>query len=202
MQKKKTKNILHPVPCPLYPYATKTLRRLAFLFSIVFLFFSLATPALADPHAMFYTDKGQQQVFYNFLAALNQADYVEAPNSPDPYTPPSPPSTSYNPSNPARIYSDEIVGNYIATRGGLPTPGPSAQPETQERSNLPRIMVRQVTSDNGDAFYRQQLAQRAYAEEVRSILSFLVCRNNELIYGPSNSDGSSLCPNETGNASR
>lgn len=35
--------------------------------------------ALADPHAMFYTDKGQQQVFYNILAALNQADYVEPP---------------------------------------------------------------------------------------------------------------------------
>ena len=33
--------------------------------------------ALADPHAVFYTAIGQQQLFYNVLAALDQADYVE-----------------------------------------------------------------------------------------------------------------------------
>lgn len=33
--------------------------------------------AKADPHAMFYTAIGQQQLFYNVLAALDQADYVE-----------------------------------------------------------------------------------------------------------------------------
>lgn len=33
--------------------------------------------AQADPHAMFLTVVGQQQLFFNVLAALNQADYVE-----------------------------------------------------------------------------------------------------------------------------
>ncbi len=33
--------------------------------------------ARADPHAVFYTAIGQQQLFYNVLAALDQADYVE-----------------------------------------------------------------------------------------------------------------------------
>ncbi|MEX1112315.1 MAG: hypothetical protein WEC84_02525 [Candidatus Andersenbacteria bacterium] len=36
-----------------------------------------AKPALADPHALFYTSVGQQQLFFNMLAALDQADYVE-----------------------------------------------------------------------------------------------------------------------------
>jgi hypothetical protein len=34
-------------------------------------------PAKADPHAVFYTAIGQRQLFLNFLAALDQADYVE-----------------------------------------------------------------------------------------------------------------------------
>lgn len=33
--------------------------------------------AWADPHGMFYTAIGQQQLFFNVLAALDQADYVE-----------------------------------------------------------------------------------------------------------------------------
>src|SRR3989344_8087260 len=40
--------------------------------------FSLSAPtAHADPHAVFYTTIGQQQLFFNVLAALDQADYVE-----------------------------------------------------------------------------------------------------------------------------
>lgn len=36
-----------------------------------------ARPAKADPHGIFFTVIGQQQLFFNVLAALNQADYVE-----------------------------------------------------------------------------------------------------------------------------
>lgn len=39
--------------------------------------FVLVRPAQADPHAVFYTAIGQRQLFFNFLAALDQADYVE-----------------------------------------------------------------------------------------------------------------------------
>jgi len=45
---------------------------------VAFLVFGMTTrPAQADPHALFYTTIGQQQLFYNILAALDQADYVE-----------------------------------------------------------------------------------------------------------------------------
>lgn len=40
-------------------------------------------PASADPHATFYTATGQQQLFFNTLAALNQADYVEPATTPE-----------------------------------------------------------------------------------------------------------------------
>ena len=38
---------------------------------------ALPQPAQADPHAVFYTAIGQRQLFFNTLAALDQADYVE-----------------------------------------------------------------------------------------------------------------------------
>lgn len=37
----------------------------------------IAKTAKADPHGIFYTAIGQKQLFFNVLAALNQADYVE-----------------------------------------------------------------------------------------------------------------------------
>ena len=52
-----------------------------FIGSIFVLGFLLVSPkpALADPHAVFFTVTGQQQMFFNVLAALNQTDYVETP---------------------------------------------------------------------------------------------------------------------------
>lgn len=44
----------------------------------LFLFFP-SHPAYADPHAVFYTAIGQQQLFFNVLAALDQASFVETP---------------------------------------------------------------------------------------------------------------------------
>ncbi|MBI1834160.1 MAG: hypothetical protein HYR90_05045 [Candidatus Andersenbacteria bacterium] len=46
-------------------------------FLIVFGILVAVPKAHADPHAMFYTAIGQQQLFFNVLAALDQADYVE-----------------------------------------------------------------------------------------------------------------------------
>lgn len=43
----------------------------------VLLLFGQVNQAWADPHAVFYTATGQQQLFFNVLAALDQADYVE-----------------------------------------------------------------------------------------------------------------------------
>jgi len=56
-------------------------RRLVWLGVIVIVVlagvFSGGQDAKADPHAVFYTAIGQQQLFFNVLAALDQADYVE-----------------------------------------------------------------------------------------------------------------------------
>ena len=179
--------------------------------------------ALADPHAMFYTDRGQEQVFYNVLAALNQADYVEAPPSPslDPWTPVDNPSASYSEINLPNIDYNTRVGNYIASGiyyprtdkrvasiqpDGTITVGPSdgsaTALEPQERTYLPHIAVRQVTSDNGDAFLRESLQRRALAEQMRVELAGISCRILEGIYGPQSvkevsglttSDGKSPC---------
>lgn len=47
--------------------------------SLLLLTVGLLSPksAQADPHGVFFTVVGQQQLFFNILAALNQADYVE-----------------------------------------------------------------------------------------------------------------------------
>ncbi|HLC49059.1 MAG TPA: hypothetical protein VJI96_01595 [Candidatus Andersenbacteria bacterium] len=50
----------------------------AYVFVVAFAISLLFAPsAYADPHAVFYTDRAQEQLFYNTLAALNQADFVE-----------------------------------------------------------------------------------------------------------------------------
>lgn len=171
--------------------------------------------ALADPHAMFYTDKGQQQVFYNILAALNQADYVEPPPQDiNPYQPPTLPAPVPSPTSPPNIDYNTRIGNYLATGTYYPRtdqreakinadgsvsvgPGGSATPlEPQERTNLPRITVRQVTSDNGDAFLRETLQRRALAERMRVEFSGFTCRLLYGIYGPTAASGDSNNTNQ------
>jgi len=50
----------------------------AIVVTLCFLFIGgSAKVAKADPHGVFYTAIGQQQLFFNVLAALDQADYVE-----------------------------------------------------------------------------------------------------------------------------
>lgn len=148
----------------------------------------LAKPAYADPHAVFYTDRGQAQLFYNVLAALNQADYVEPPQGNEG----SPP-----------IESVRRIGDYIRSGTFLfPLPSPTFSPiydplnpkriigftrvpalEPEEREPLPRIRVRQVTSDDGDVFYREALQRRALAEAQRTELANLICGVRRLYYG-------------------
>lgn len=107
---------------------------------------TLAKIAYADPHAVFYTDRGQEQLFFNVLAALNQADYVEEPSQPG-------------------LRAIKEMGDQIAR--GLPidfsgrTLLPAGSPEPNERIVLPRLRVRQVTSDDGDVFFREELWRRA-----------------------------------------
>jgi len=211
--KKARKNGLSPL------FSTGKILSFALFATIVIMVIIKPQFALADPHAMFYTDRGQEQVFYNVLAALNQADYVEAPPQPalDPTTRINNPSASYSPTSPPNIDYNTRIGNFLASgtyyprndkrvakigEDGTITVGPtsgSATPlEPQERTNLPHITVRQVTSDNGDAFLRESLQRRALAEQMRVELAGISCRILEDIYGPRSVENASGTATEEG----
>lgn len=114
--------------------------------------------AWADPHAMFYTAIGQQQLFFNVLAALDQADYVEtafdrearrrareAVSAEQPFT-----------------KETESGGRFtketeVASDGGSPG---STQPGT------PTLLNRAVTLDGAD-LYTDQLVREFGAESAR-----------------------------------
>jgi hypothetical protein len=166
-----------------------------------------ATPAFADPHAVFYTDRGQEQVFFNVLAALNQADYVEPPRQPP-------------------IQSDQRLGSFIRTGTYIAPPTPTASPRiirdadgniqvvqlpqpleplenrvTGLEAGLPRIRVRQVTSDDGDVYFRERAERRARSEELRVILGMIACRAADQILGPQEANTRLNCPTITAGVS-
>lgn len=99
-------------------------------------YIALGTPiAQADPHAMYYTTVGQQQLFFNVLAALDQADYVE-------------PVTGSN----SRA---ELLVKYttaIKRQGGS-----SKEALEASRANLPAILTRPITLEGYDALTAEQL---------------------------------------------
>ncbi|MEX2054840.1 MAG: hypothetical protein WD972_01535, partial [Candidatus Andersenbacteria bacterium] len=98
----------------------------------------LSQPALADPHAMFFTTVGQQQLFFNVLAALNQTDYVETEQ--------------------ARIFRL----NERRQAGAPPEPEQSVTGST--RTNLSAIISRSVTLEGDDlwtAYLSHQFALEA-----------------------------------------
>ncbi len=81
MEIKKMERVIHDVTSPSKGRRGGVLRcttRIIIIASLVLLGTGgSARIARADPHAMFYTAIGQQQLFFNVLAALDQADYVE-----------------------------------------------------------------------------------------------------------------------------
>lgn len=148
--------------------------------------------AYADPHAVFYTDRGQEQVFFNVLAALNQADYVEAPGEPAVaiaraigdfnvsgiQPPPVPPPTI--------TYEKDELGNIRVIHSPPPLP--------DERLPLPRLRTRAVTPDNGDVYTRELLQRRALAEAQRTELANLICGFRRVLLG---TEGARNCLEQT-----
>lgn len=163
------------------------MKRVGLIIAFVALFslgiFVFPREVFADPHAIFFTDRGQEQLFFNVLAALNQADYVEPPDRPS-------------------INADQRFGSFIRfgtyteptnqpqytiTRdpitGRLTVTGTPLEPNETTGVELPRIRVRQVTSDDGDVYYRQRAAERALAEAQRASLTNLLCGFRRLYLG-------------------
>jgi len=148
--------------------------------------------AFADPHAVFYTDRAQEQLFFNVLAALNQADYVEPPDQPP-------------------IRSDARLGQFIRTGQYIPdfresertarrNPDGTIQVSPPLESSealsveLPRIRVRQVTSDDGDVYFRERMERRARSEELRVMLGYIACRAAAHVLGPDSAEKERYCP--------
>lgn len=139
-------------------------KMVSFLFAVfVAIFTVFSSPVYADPHAVFYTDRAQEQLFYNVLAALNQADYVE-------------PATG--------TFSRE---NLVLDRQRIapsPFPGQSPSPElafigesnptlNATRTNLPGVVTRNITLEGNDLWTAYLFQQFALETDVRRSLSKL-----------------------------
>ena len=155
------------------------------IFSLVFaLIIALhPSPALADPHAVFYTDRAQEQLFYNFLAALNQADYVE-------------PGIPGSPYSRVKLVEDRAQQALLQSSiNGAPSPIPYITPnpvENATRTNLPSVVTRNITLEGNDlwtAYLYQQFALETDIRRTLSELSRLYCENSLGRAGCSNEPG-------------
>lgn len=142
--------------------------------------FSCFSPiAHADPHAVFYTDRAQEQVFFNTLAALNQADFVE-PGFGD--------GTGRT--------RQEILNKRDST-GQPPAIVPLTPSQVElihtTHTDLPAVLSRSVTLEGDDLWtaylvnqFALELAQRRDASQ----LAVILCQY---------SYGDPLCQNDPGN---
>lgn len=119
--------------------------------AILFIFVTNTPVAHADPHAMFYTVIGQQQLFFNVLAALDQADYVETPQQ----------RQSLAQQRAAAGYKPEDYQTLVPTQ-----------------TNLSSVLTRGVTLEGQDlwsAYQAQQLARETARRQATSEFVALGC---------------------------
>lgn len=128
--------------------------------------FSCFSPiAHADPHAVFYTDRAQEQVFFNTLAALNQADFVE-------------------PGIPGQPYSRaDLAGLRAATipqvSPNVPFVAETNPLITSTHTNLPAIVSRSITLEGNDlwtAYLVNQFALETSQRRSESRLARILCQ--------------------------
>ncbi len=144
------------------------LRRWFILTSTLLLIFGVIKPAYADPHAMFYTSIGQQQLFFNTLAALDQADYVETSGER------------------TRLLQER------AAAGQAPENHPTVK---ETRSDLSNILTRGVTLEGHDLWTSYQYFQLALESKRRVATAELMrkyCQHSVGIVGCDPSDADNL----------
>lgn len=116
------------------------LRAISVLAAGFLAFLGSVSTAQADPHAVFYTAVGQQQLFFNVLAALDQADYVE----------PADGAQGVSRAELERDRSDTAFGD------------PSDDPRlSTTRTNLSSVLTRNITLEGYDLWTAYQLQNRA-----------------------------------------
>ena len=140
----------------------------ALFVALIFFGITLFSPsAYADPHAVFYTDRAQEQLFYNTLAALNQADFVE-PSSNNQYS-----------------RATLLARRASAVARTSPQPGdrpfsPEQNPiNTSTRTDLPAILTRGITLEGNDlwtAYLVNQFALETATRRNTSELARVYCQ--------------------------
>ncbi len=148
-----------------FSFFNRTMRKAFFFAVFACNMLIFVRPVYADPHAVFYTDRAQEQFFYNSLAALNQADFVE------------PGTGQYSRSN-------------LVTQRAAATPSPNPQqgavsftPEQDPlinatKTDLPSILTRNITLEGNDlwtAYLVHQFALETATRRSTSELERIFC---------------------------
>ncbi len=134
--------------------------RACIFIAVIALSFLFSPSAYADPHAVFYTDRAQEQLFYNTLAALNQADFVE-------------PALG-------QFGRDNLINQRSQA---LPGPAEQFTKEnnpiiTSTHSDLPAILTRSITLEGNDlwtAYLVNQFALETASRRSESELARIFC---------------------------
>ena len=141
----------------------------ASVFAVAIAIFSLfSSTAHADPHAVFYTDRAQEQLFFNTLAALNQADFVE-PGRAD---------------GTGRTRQEILSNRDSVPLGPGQTPIEPFTPSqveiiTSTHTDLPAVLSRSVTLEGDDlwtAYLVHQFALETRTRKSESRLSRILCQ--------------------------
>lgn len=136
------------------------LRRAQMLWALIFclsFYLLIPTTVKADPHAVFYTAIGQQQLFFNILAALDQADYVEPAN----ITAGTPPGTSRE----DLLKRREDAGREL-TEDDTPYPPETFPIAEATETQLAGLLTRSITLEGQD-MWTSFLLREAFKEDER-----------------------------------
>lgn len=129
-------------------------------------FVVVSKPAHADPHAVFYTAIGQQQLFFNVLAALDQADYVE------------PKEGEGALSRQALLQARDDAAKKLQQEQGVENPTgypPESFPVLEStKTDLSSVLSRGITLEGQDLWTSYLLHQAALEQERRAHLNGLI----------------------------
>lgn len=134
--------------------------------------------AHADPHAVFYTDRAQEQVFFNTLAALNQADFVEPGILGQPYSRSELLAQRTN----AAIFAPNPTITPAPVQGSLDPnqlfAGETNPLITETKTDLPAVLTRNITLEGFDlwtSYLVHQLALETKSRRSASELGRILC---------------------------
>jgi hypothetical protein len=168
------------MPATIFYFFRHAFRALAVILFIVSVAYTTPS-AYADPHAVFYTDRAQEQLFYNTLAALNQADFVE-------------PVTGNFSRSVLLSERSGSVGRTPAQAGDKSFTGEQNPIITSTNTQLPAILSRSITLEGNDlwtAYLVNQFALETTTRRSEDELARILCERGLGRIGCSSAPGRS-----------